>query len=104
MAKNYTATELVGIEVKMKIPAFNSETEQHHIGSFKMCGVVRNGNFKFDVQEPEENVEYLGPGQSTPFTKQEIYLTINGYNTFNKFLANKLKQFYIDWINVDPSS
>lgn len=101
MAKDYTVTRLDDILIRIKIPAQNVETNKYHAAMISIQGIAKNGTFGFPVKRPDV---YLGTGKDVPWTNKEVYTALQNYNTMNTFLANELKQLYIEAINVDPSA
>jgi hypothetical protein len=101
MSKDYTATKMDEITVRMRIPAYCPETGKYHAGSMQMIGIAKNGVMKAPVIM---DMEYLGSEKDVPWTPHEIYTALTNYNNFNTMLANKLKDLYVEGINEDIST
>lgn len=101
MPKNYTAYKLDDIIVRIIIPAYDSNTELHHAARINIHGFAKDGVFKIPVSRP---AKYLGAGQAMPWTNNQIHTAIKNYSNLNNFLAQELKQLYIDGISEEPST
>ncbi|MGW8324068.1 MAG: hypothetical protein ACWGNI_00100 [Desulfobacterales bacterium] len=101
MPKDYTATKLEEIKIMIRLQEFDGSN--YYPASLKIIGIKKNGDWAVSEKSPKNGVEYLGSPQSTPYTKNELYDILDGYNNLNTLLANRVKQLYIDAINEDPS-
>lgn len=105
MSKDYTGEALDNIILRIVIPAQDlgdgdpDQPPKYHAGRLDCTATILNGDDK--PLKPIQDISYLGTAKSVPWTEPELY---QYYNNLCSPLATKLKNLYLDGINVDPST
>lgn len=101
MPKNYTATDINKIVITYNLRVFKEDTELYYAALMRARGYAVNGS----MIVPVKNIPvWIGTGQATPWTKQQLWAGINGYSSMNTVAADAIKQLFIDGIDEDPST
>jgi len=101
MSKDYTANRLKKGVLKITVPADKPLEEggrDRYAGKLEVFGTAANGIGGFETKVTLPRV-YSGLNDTTP---QEIYQAILAVD-WNTVIPAKLKELYIQAVNVDPS-